>query len=82
MKNQSESVLGNHKHLKLALIALVSFFILMTSAGIFYQFWFGTHLMAFALSFILVAESLFVCYFNAIQQMFKTLDNVNDLIGD
>lgn len=82
MKNQSESVLGNQQYFKLALIVLASILILLTAAGVVYHIWLGTHLMAVALSFVLVVEALVVCYCNAIVQLFKTLDNVNDLISD
>jgi hypothetical protein len=82
MKNQSESVMGHQKHLKLALTVLASILILSTSAGVIYQIWLGTHLMAVALSLVVVAEAFVVCYCNAIVQLFKTLDNVNDLISD
>lgn len=82
MKNQLESVLGNQKYLKLALIVLASILILSTSASVVYHIWLGDHLMAAALSVVLLAEILVVCYCNTIGQLFKTLDNVHDLISD
>jgi hypothetical protein len=82
MKNQSESGLGNQKYLKIALTFLASILILSTAAGVVYHIWLGTHLVAVALSIVLVVEALAVCYCNAIVQLFKTLDNVNDLISD
>lgn len=82
MKKQAESFLGSHKHLKLALIVLASVLILSTSVGVIYQIWLGSSMVAVALAFVLLAEAFVVCYCNSISQIFATLDNINDLVGE
>lgn len=67
---------------KLLAVSAIILVMMATACFVLYQLWVGDKMEAVLASVMLVVESLIVCYCTQLYDMFKTLDRVEDLIGD